>query len=74
MKTQQTEQQALTQVMNGVAEAIEVMGDRGIPSGHLYARMMGMGCTLEVYQHIIATLKDAGRITESGNVLRGVKQ
>lgn len=49
-----------------VAEAIREAGP--IPSGHLYARLMGM-LTLVQYEKIISVLKGARVITEKGNLL-----
>ena len=33
-----------------------------IPNGHLYAAMMEKGCSLETYEGIIRTIKNAGLI------------
>lgn len=52
-----------------VAEAIAVAGAEGIPSGHLYARLMSFGYSLAVYQRIIDVLKTAGLVTERAHLL-----
>ncbi len=52
-----------------VAEAILAMGEQGIPSGHLYARLMGT-ITLDDYNTILGVLKKAGMVSESYHLLR----
>ena len=49
-----------------VAEAIKALGS--VPSGHLYAQLMGH-MTLEHYQRIIGHLTDAGVIRVDGSHL-----
>lgn len=49
-----------------VRQAIATTGQHGIPSGHLYSMMMSFGCSYEVYNHLITTLKETGKITEDG--------
>jgi hypothetical protein len=61
----------LKKTTDTVLEAIQSTGEAGIPSGTLYAMLMTWGCTLEVYNHLIGILKEAGKITEDGfHVLR----
>lgn len=49
-------------------DAIAEAGEEGIPSGHLYAQLCGhMG--LNLYQHLIGTLKKHGFVKESHFVL-----
>ena len=47
--------------VRALADAIRELGE--IPSGHLYARVMGF-MTLEVYQSMIENLKAAGVVRE----------
>lgn len=61
----------LVLVLDILQEIIKGAGTAGIPSGHLYAQLMGK-MSLEQYTKFIDILKDAGKITESGNVLRYV--
>jgi hypothetical protein len=52
-----------------VAEAIREL--RSVPNGELYAQVMGkMG--LEYYNGVLRTLKGAGLVEETGNILRWV--
>ncbi len=53
-----------------VAEAIREL--KSVPSGHLYARLMGH-MDLDGYQRVIAILKSTGLVTESGHVLTWVE-
>jgi hypothetical protein len=52
-----------------VAEAIRELGS--VPSGHLYANLLGH-LTLENYKSIIRTLRGAGLVEESNHVLTWV--
>jgi hypothetical protein len=51
-----------------VTEAIREAGKAGIPSGHLYANLIGK-VTLEGYQSMIARIKGAALCEERANVL-----
>ena len=53
---------AAIEAVKAIAETIRKLGE--VPSGHLYARLMGAGMSLETYHQIIATLKRAGLIEE----------
>ena len=57
-------------VIQAVAEAIRAA--KKIPSGHLYAALMGK-LTLDQYQSIINTLKGTGLVTESFHELTWVE-
>lgn len=50
------------------AEAVRQAGPMGLPSGHLYAALMGK-VTLDGYQSMIGMLKRAGLIKESAHLL-----
>jgi hypothetical protein len=52
-----------------VGETIRELGE--VPSGHLYANLMGR-LTLEDYQGVIRALKRTGLVTEDHHVLRWV--
>jgi hypothetical protein len=52
-----------------VAEAIRELGS--VPSGHLYARLMGQ-LSVESYGAIIRTLKGAGLVEEKSHLLTWV--
>ena len=63
---------ALASMIEAVRQAIATTGDGGIPSGHLFAMVNGLGCSLEVYNHLINALLETGKITKTGNILRSV--
>ena len=63
--------QTLVLVLDVLQEIIKGAGTSGIPSGHLYAQLMGK-MSLEQYTKLIDILKDAGKVTEIGHVLRHV--
>jgi len=67
----QTRQQvtAAIQIVAAVAEAIRGLGS--VPSGHLYAQLLGK-VTLEQYRQIIATLKRAELVSESNHMLHWI--
>lgn len=52
-----------------VAEAIQELKE--VPSGHLYAQLMGV-MDLRTYNAVISALKKAGLITESNHLLTWV--
>jgi hypothetical protein len=58
-----------TKVIAAIAEAIR--GLREVPSGHLYAQLMGH-MTLDQYGQVIAILKRAGLVEEKSHLLRWV--
>lgn len=59
----------LNSVLDALYEAIADAGTQGLPSGHLYAALMGH-MTLDTYQTMIDVLVQTGRVTLSGHVLR----
>lgn len=59
-------------VLSAIADLSDgVMG--GVPSGHLYASLMGQ-MDLTTYQRIIETIKSAGWVTESGHLLTATER
>lgn len=51
-----------------IGQAVSEAGKQGIPSGHLYAVLMGK-ITREAYQSIIDLMKRQNLINETGNLL-----
>jgi hypothetical protein len=60
---------AAIDVLRVLAEAIRAAGE--IPSGHLYAHVMGQ-LSLESYGSALGVLKRAGLVEERNNLLRWV--
>lgn len=60
---------ALFEIATAIADTVSAAGQMGLPSGHLYARLMAHGCTLDKYEQIIGAMVDAGMIRKSGNLL-----
>ena len=58
------------EILRAVAETIRELKE--IPSGHLYAQLMGQ-MDLPTYTKIIDTLKDAGLVKESGHLLTWIE-
>jgi len=58
----------ITVVKDILLETIREAGPNGIPSGHLYAALMGH-LSLDSYQALIGMLKTAGKVKESYHVL-----
>jgi hypothetical protein len=54
-------------IILAVANAIQELGE--VPSGELYARLMAHDIKLDVYEHILRTLKGAGLVRESNHLL-----
>lgn len=53
-----------------VLDAIIEAGERGAPSGVLYAALMARGCTLNQFQSLMRPLVIRGFVTESGDCYR----
>lgn len=62
------QKETLKEVILIIDDAIKEAGEFGIPSGHLYAMVMGV-MSLNLYQQIIAGMVDAGAITNKNNLL-----
>jgi hypothetical protein len=66
MASTSAQRTAAFNIVLSIAEAIRDL--KSVPSGHLYARLMGQ-MTLEQYNSIIDILKSAGAVTEKGHLL-----
>lgn len=60
--------QTAEKLIEAINDMIKETGQKGIPSGHLYAMLMGK-ITIEVYQAVIAYLVKAGKITNRNHLL-----
>ena len=60
---------SVVRAIAALAEAVRELKE--VPSGHLYARVMG-AMTLGSYEAAVRVLKDAGLVEERGHVLRWV--
>ena len=69
METRTQEQEATFQTVLAIAEAIRSLGT--VPSGHLYARVMGK-LSLDQYNQIIGMLKRQGLISETHYELKWI--
>jgi hypothetical protein len=75
--TEQQASNALIAIAGMIVDSIR-KGDpqgRGIPGGTLYAALMAHGCSLEVFQRIMAGLVSAGKLKKVGqlySVAKGV--
>ena len=61
-----TQVKALLATIQALAEAIRELKE--VPSGHLYAQVMGK-LSLENYQYCVGILKQAGKVTEDNSNL-----
>lgn len=60
---------ALMAIASAIVETVEELGEQGLPAGHLYATLMGIGCSLEQFNTIVGTLVEAGKIRKQGHLL-----
>lgn len=68
-----TEQlEAIKRAALAILEAITAAGEHGIPSGHLYAALMGK-MDLNTYNQFVNALIKADKITQHGYLLKAVK-
>jgi hypothetical protein len=66
MTTTKQQVDSALEIMMAIAEAIKDLGS--VPSGHLYARVMGH-VDIHTYNTIIALLKDAKIVAEHNHLL-----
>ena len=59
-------------VLDAIQEIITAAGPQGVPSGHLYAMLMGY-MDLNTYQTMIDLMVKAGGITLTNHVIRSTK-
>ena len=62
----------LLKITKAFQEAVEEVGENGLPEGPLYATVCGM-MGLETFQAIIGALVDTGKIKRDGFILRSCK-
>lgn len=62
---------AIRFVALAILEAVTAAGDRGIPSGHLYAMLAGR-MNLDSYNLFVDALVKHGKITNRGHLLKVV--
>lgn len=60
---------ALRLLLSSIREAVREAGPLGIRSGTLYAMLMTHGCSIGVYEQVIAALEEAGQIRRRGHLL-----
>lgn len=58
--------EALRRVCDAIIEAVKLAGDFGAPGGHLYAALMGQGCSLHQFEQLMAGLVKAGKLRKEG--------
>lgn len=63
--------EAIQYTAAAIYEAIQGAGDKGIPSGHIYAVLQGK-VDLDTYSLIIRCLERAGKITNENHLLKAV--
>lgn len=57
---------AIRAIALAITDALKEAGSAGIPSGHLYALLMGFGCTLEQFEKFMGTLVKIGAARKQG--------
>jgi hypothetical protein len=57
------------QMVEALVETVEAHGDRGTPSGHVYAAFAGHGVNLDNYLYLESLALTTGRIEKRGDVL-----
>jgi hypothetical protein len=72
MATAQQAVHAVTAIANIIEEAAREEGSFGVPSGVVYAALMGVGVDLDTYQTILSAMVEAGRITVTSDLIRAV--
>lgn len=65
------QEKATIQVTIAVGQAIKELGS--VPSGHIYAQLMGH-MSLESYNNVILSLKNAGLVKEENHLLSYIEK
>ena len=68
-----TPTQAAIETARALYEAIKAFGERGIPSGELYALCMSKGMSLQVYQTVIDKLVECKMVENKGHLLKALR-
>ena len=56
-------------LLNTLLAVVTEAGNQGVPSGHVYAQLMG-AVSLDNYERAVRILTAAGRVELKGNVLK----
>lgn len=62
------ESELITEMLIAIGKTVRDAGDAGIPSGHIYARLMG-ALSLDQYNQIISILVKSGIIENKNHLL-----
>lgn len=62
---------SLKSLLDTLQEIIAATGKRGLPSGHLYAMLMGH-MDIDTYQKLIDLMVEAGGVTLKNHVLHAI--
>lgn len=69
--TTEQRRQKIQEIAYVIYDIIKSSGDKGIPSGHLYAALMGK-MTLDQYNLFIGALAANGKITNHNHLLKAI--
>ena len=64
----------LAEVMDIIYDTVKESGEMGAPSGPVYAALMSIGVSLDVYNAMIDSMVKAGRLRKSGHVLFAIEK
>lgn len=62
------------ELVSTIIASIKEAGTQGVPSGHLYAKLMTAGCPLHVYEKIESKIISTGVVEKRGDVLYYIGQ
>ncbi len=57
---------AVRGIVRAVIDAAIASEPFGAPGGHIYAALMGQGCTLQQYESLMGSIQRAGLVERSG--------
>ena len=58
--------QAIRQIADAIVDMVAQSGPLGAPGGHIYATLMGAGCSLHQYEQLMSGLVRAGKLRKQG--------
>lgn len=65
---------ALELILDSIVDAVSAGGERGAPSGVLYAALMHYGCNIAQFEAVMGLLVARGRLTKRGQLYFAVNR
>lgn len=70
--TEEQKKATVALLLQALLDTVKDAGEHGVPSGVMYAALMGRGITLESFNVLMAALVFSGKVTKCGHVYYAV--